>query len=120
MGRLRTKAAECQYKKYKRLQTQQFINRLNGNGMVNEILKEVATLEDTEDTTGQDVLLLVHRVEVQGAQKSGLNEIKRQNTLMSLNDICCNRSVTCPGYTKGEDGCKYCGTKHPLGVSYIS
>ena len=39
MGRLRTKEAECQCKEYDRLLTEQFINVLNDNGMVDEILR---------------------------------------------------------------------------------
>ena len=46
MGRLRTKAEVCQCEEYDRLLTGQFINRLNDDGMVNEILKEVATVDD--------------------------------------------------------------------------
>ena len=63
MGRLRTRAAECQYKEYNRLVTEQFINGLNDNGMLNKILKEVATQEDIDDTTSECILLLLHIVE---------------------------------------------------------
>ena len=76
MGRLRTKAVECQYKDYSRFLTQQIINGLNGDGMLYKILKEVATLEDTEDTTSECVLLWVHMAVVQQAQKSALNGTK--------------------------------------------
>ena len=56
MGKLRTKTAEYQYKEYNRLLTEQFINSLNDE-MVDEILKEAVTLEDTEDATSEHVLL---------------------------------------------------------------
>ena len=68
MGRLRTKAVHCQYKEYDRLLTEEFINGLNDDGMVDETLKEVATLEDTEDTIHVPVLLHVHRLEAYSAQ----------------------------------------------------
>ena len=38
MGRQWTKAAECEYKEYYRLLTEQFIGRLNDEGMIDEIL----------------------------------------------------------------------------------
>ena len=56
--------------------------------MIEEILKELATLEDTEDTTSEHVLLWAYKVEAQRVQISALNDIKeakdsdgiRQNT----------------------------------------
>ena len=44
--------------------------------MVDEILKEVATLEDIEDAISGCVLLWAHRLEVQRTQKSAPNEMK--------------------------------------------
>ena len=46
MVRLRTKAIDCQYREYDRLVTKHSIIELNNDGIVDEILKEVATLED--------------------------------------------------------------------------
>ena len=51
---LRTKAVKWQYD---RLLTEQFINGLNENGMINEIPEEVAILEDIDDATSEHVLL---------------------------------------------------------------
>ena len=51
MGRLRTRTEECYFKGYNRLLTEQFINGLNDDGMVDEILKEVAALEDNGDAS---------------------------------------------------------------------
>ena len=59
------------------LLTEQFINGLNDNGMVGEILKKVATLEEIEDASSEHILVWACRVEVQKAQKSALHEIKR-------------------------------------------
>ena len=39
MGRLWTKAAECEYKEYDRLLTQYFIGGLNDEDMIGEILR---------------------------------------------------------------------------------
>ena len=41
MGRLQTKAAECEYKEYDRLLTQQFIGELCDEDMTDEVLREV-------------------------------------------------------------------------------
>ena len=76
MGMLQTKATECQYKEYDRLLTEQFINGLNVDGMVDRILSEVAIVKDIEDATSICVLAWAHRVEVQRAQKSVLHEIQ--------------------------------------------
>ena len=76
MGRPRTKAAECQYNDYDRLLTEQLISRLEGDGMIDEIHKEVATLEGIEDANDKDVLLQEQGVEVQRAPKSAISDIK--------------------------------------------
>ena len=49
MGRLWTKATECKYKEYDGLLTGQFIDGINDEGMIDEILREAVTLEDIED-----------------------------------------------------------------------
>ena len=69
MGRLRTKSVECQCKQYIRLLTEHFIDWLNDDGMINEILTEVASLGDTEDTISEYVLLWAHRSDAQMFQK---------------------------------------------------
>ena len=43
--------ATCQYKEYCGQGMEQFISGCNDDGMIGEILKEVDTLEDIEDTT---------------------------------------------------------------------
>ena len=75
---LRIKAAECKYKEYNILITEQFINGLNDDWICDKILKEVAMLEDIEDTKSECVLLWEYKVEVQRAQKSSLNEIEQR------------------------------------------
>ena len=78
MGSLRMWVVRCQYNEYDRLLTQLFISGLNNDGMIDEILKEVAISEDTDDATRERVLLWAHKIEVQMAQKSALNDKKRQ------------------------------------------
>ena len=54
---------ECQYKEYDRLLIEQFISGLNDNDMIDEILKEVATLEDIEHAMHEHMLIWAYRVE---------------------------------------------------------
>ena len=82
MGRLQKKVAECDYKELNRSLTKQFIGRLNDDDMTDEILGEVATIENMEGATTKHVLNRACRVEVQGAQRSMLNNIKSPKTLM--------------------------------------
>ena len=79
MDRLRTKAADCKYKEYDRLLTEQFINRLNDDGMVDEILKEANILQDIEDASCEYVLLWAFRLDMPRAQNPAINEIKQVN-----------------------------------------
>ena len=67
-GRLRTNAAECQYKEYNRLLTKEFISGLIDDGMIDEILKGVAVLEDISDVTCEHVLFWALRIEEQRAK----------------------------------------------------
>ena len=77
MGWLGTKVAKCQYKKHNRLLMEQFISGFNDDGMINEILKEVATLKGIKDAPSKHVLLWVHRIKVQRAQKPSTKWHKR-------------------------------------------
>ena len=57
MDRLRTKAADCDYSDYDRGLTEQFIDGLDNEGMISEILREVSAQEDIDDTTSKWVQL---------------------------------------------------------------
>ena len=46
MGRLWTRAAECKYKEYDKLLTEQFIGGLNNEVMIDDIFREATTLEN--------------------------------------------------------------------------
>ena len=49
MGRLWTKAEECEYKEYDSLLTEWFRGGLYDEGMIDDILIEIAALEDIGD-----------------------------------------------------------------------
>ena len=61
MGGLWIKAAECDYKEYDRKLTEQFIYRLDDEGMLKEILRDVSALEDIRHATSEKVLLRVQK-----------------------------------------------------------
>ena len=63
MGLMWTKAVGCDYTEYDRALTEEFIIGIGNEGMTGEILREVSALENTDDTTGERVLLSVQSVE---------------------------------------------------------
>ena len=62
MDRPLTKAADCDYKEYDRSLTEQFIHRPDDEDMISVILREVLTLQDSDDATSERVLLWAQRV----------------------------------------------------------
>ena len=53
MGRLQTKVSDCDCNECDRRLTEQFIPGLDDDGMINEIQREVSTLEDIDDATSE-------------------------------------------------------------------
>ena len=118
MGRLRGKAAECLNKEYNNLMTQQFISGPNDDEMIDEILKELAMLEDIEYITSEHVLWAC-RVEAQKVQQSALNDIKEAKDFDIVRQNMQKQGHTVSKMHKREDRCKYCGTENPLAVACI-
>ena len=56
MGRLQTKVAECKYRKYDRLLTEQLIGGLSVKSMADKILRKVSMSQDFEKATSGHVL----------------------------------------------------------------
>ena len=81
---MQTKAADCEYNKYDRRLTEQFIHGLDDEGMISEILREVSALENINDTTSKWVPLWAQRVEAQRAQKNALDNIKEAQDFNSF------------------------------------
>ena len=69
MDRLRTVAANCDYCKCDRRLTKQFIQGLDNEGMISEILREVSALENIDDATSEWVLLWAKSVEAREHKK---------------------------------------------------
>ena len=107
-GRLWTKVAECKYRGYDRLLTEQFIGGINNEGMTDEILREVATLEDVQKATSECILALVHRLEVQRTQRIMSTSIQEAKEFVAIqqNIQKCEYETTC------GDKCKCCLRGH--------
>ena len=58
MCRLQTKVAECEYSEYDRCLTELCVGGLNDKGRTNEIIREVAMLENIEGATSECISTL--------------------------------------------------------------
>ena len=74
-GQTSNKVAKFDYREFDRLFTEEFIGGVNDEGMTEDILRELATLEDIEEATTEHVLTWACRVEVQRTQGIALNTI---------------------------------------------
>ena len=106
---------KCQYKEYDRLLTEQFISGFNNNGMINEIVRGVVTLEDIKGATSKHVLLW-DRVETQRAQILKLIDTKETKEFDVVRHSMRKHDHVRPGVQKKVGKCKYLriGTMHPL------
>ena len=75
MGRVCVEAAECGYKEIDRQLMEQFIHCLNDKGMLGEIIKELTSKSNDEQTTSEGVLAWAKGVKAQRAQAVILNDI---------------------------------------------
>ena len=78
MGRLRIKAAECNYQELDRQLKEQCIHGLNDKGMLGEIIKELTASRSYDHITSGNVLKWAKRVEAQRAQTDTINSITEQ------------------------------------------
>ena len=76
MGRLHTKAADCEYHEYDRWLTEQFIHGLDDEVMIGEIVRVLMALKDTNEVTRNHILMWTLRMEVQRVQKEVLDNIR--------------------------------------------
>ena len=114
MGRLWSKATDCNYKEYVRLLTDQFIHGLDNEVMISEILRKVSPLEDIDDIMSKRELLWTWRGEVQRAQKEALNNMKGAKEFDSVRHGAQTRDDEAHKKQKRVENCKYCGIGHLL------
>ena len=53
---MQAKVADCDYNEYDRRLTEQFIQGLDNEGMISEILREVSTLKDIDNAISEWIL----------------------------------------------------------------
>ena len=81
---MQTMAADNKCKDYDRRLIKPFIYGLHNDGMIGEILGEIILLENTDDASGEWVLILIQRVETHIVQKEVLNNITEAKELDSI------------------------------------
>ena len=67
-------AVECGYREINRQLKEQFILSLNNKGMLDDIIKELTTKSNDEQTTSEVVLAWAKRVEMQQAHAAILSD----------------------------------------------
>ena len=80
MGHLCMAAVECGYKEVDWQLKEQFIHGLNDRVMLDEIIRELTSKTNSEQTTSKDILAWAKRVKAQRVQASMLNEITETKT----------------------------------------
>ena len=115
MGHLCMAAAECGYKEVDRQLKEQFIHGLNNKVMLNEIIRELTSKTNSEQTTSKDVLAWAKRVKVQRVQASILNDITETKTFDKVKrkpelKNTWGREANIATHQRGP--CRYCGGGH--------
>ena len=67
--------AECNYKEIDHLLKEQFIHGVNDKNMLDKVIRELTTKSTNDQTTSEDVLVWVKKVEPQRMQAAILNDI---------------------------------------------
>ena len=69
VGRLHTKATDCECKECDRRLTKQFMNALDDETIYGEMIRELPALKDTNEATSNQILVWAQGVEAQKVQK---------------------------------------------------
>ena len=112
MGRLWTRSADFDYNAYDRRLTEQFLNSIDDECMIGEILRGMA-LENSDCATREWVLLYGQRVRSQRAQKEVLDIIKETMNFDSIRQNVQKQDSMRHQKQTLVERCKYCGTQHP-------
>ena len=76
MDRLHIKVMECTHKECDRQVKEQFINSIDNEEIMQEIITELTAHTDMRETESEQVLMWAQRVEMQRVQKKALDEMK--------------------------------------------
>ena len=80
MGRLSIMVAECKYKEFQ--SKEHFINSLNADSLMMEIIRDYTSMVDTSSVTRAQVSAWARRVQAQMIQNTMLDRLKERNILM--------------------------------------
>ena len=80
MGHLCMAAAKCGYNEIDQQLKEQFIHGLKDRVILDEVIRELTSKSNSEETISEDVLVWAKRVEAQRAQASVLNDITETKT----------------------------------------
>ena len=116
MGHLCMAAAECGYKEIDQQLREQFIHRLNDRVMLDDIIRELTSKTNSDQTTSKDVLAWAKRVKAQSMQASVLNDITETKTFDKIKNAPESKN-TWGGResniaTHQRWPCRYCGAGH--------
>ena len=85
MGRLSIKANECKYTQTARCLKEQFINRLNDDAMIVEIIRELMVINDINTITSYEVFSCTKRIKVLRSQTAMLASLKETEDFDGMN-----------------------------------
>ena len=80
--------------------------------MIDEILRELVTLEDIEDAISECVLIWAHTAEAQREHKTALMQSKRPRNVMLLGTVHRIMTIGHLNCRRKWRRCKCCGTVH--------
>ena len=108
-------AAECNYREVDQQLKEQFIHGLNDKVMLEEVIRELTSRNNDEQTTSEGVLAWVERVEVQRAQASILSDITESCQFDKIKMVQRSKGgqdKQTPCTTSNRQPCRYCGGIH--------
>ena len=111
MGRFCINEVDCEYKECDRRLMEQFINGLDDEVILEEIIQELTALKDNSEVSSDEVLMWAKKVEAQRAQMKVLDNLIDKRSLSLLEQT--SRSMLILGRIRNLiETCKYCGTGH--------
>ena len=84
MGRIRTAVVECKNKEVGRQIKEQFINGLNDNEMLTEVIRELKNCEENVIIPSETVLVWANKVEAQRAQTVVINSLHESKNFETI------------------------------------
>ena len=116
MGRISTRAAECNYKEHNRRLKEQYVYGISNEEMTQEIIKLLMAWKNTQEVDSKQVQMWAQRVEVESAEKSVRSHEKHERLdLMQKGrqtKIANRQQPKEQKWACRVENCKYPGTAH--------